>query len=181
MTCSRMASSSAASSRCRLRRRTVLGCGRAATIVVYATRPTATSRRVRTRWRRLPRVGGGQGTELFPCQFEAWLTANAALGSIIAIGIPAMTSPDFILLTAAPDPVGFFLSFDHPPDTPIWGFTRQWRSGSTDGPQLEAVWRDALIKYRLFPPARWRDGVAFVSAISLDVVRSPWRDRKAEH
>ena len=74
---------------------------------------------------------------MFPCQFEAWLKANAALGSIIAIGIPAMTSPDFIPLTAAPDPVGFFLSFDHPRIPPIWGFTRQWRSGSTDGPQLK--------------------------------------------
>src|SRR5262245_3060461 len=65
MTCSRMASSSAVSSRYRLRRRRVRGCGRAATIVVHTTRPTATSRRVRTRWRRSPRVRGGEGAELF--------------------------------------------------------------------------------------------------------------------
>ena len=92
-----------------------LGCGRAATIAVYTTRPTATSRRARTRWRRSPRVGGGEGTELISACVTRW------------------------------------------PDTPIWGFTRQLRSASTDGPQLEAVWRDALIKYRLFPPAceRW--------------------------
>jgi hypothetical protein len=81
-----------------------------------------------------------------PRQFEAWLKANAVVGSIVAIGIRAMASPDFLLASLYPDP-------DHPPDTPIWGFTRQWRSASTDGPQLEAVWRDALIKYRLFPPA----------------------------
>jgi hypothetical protein len=92
-----------------------------------------------------------------------------------------MACPDFIPVTGSPGPIRFFLSFDQPPDTLIWGFTRQWRSASTDGPQFETVWRDALIKYRLFPPACWRDGVAFVSEISLDVVRSPWRDRKAEH
>jgi hypothetical protein len=85
-----------------------------------------------------------------PRQFEAWLKANAVVGSIIAIGIRAMASPDFLLASLYPDP-------DHPPDTPIWGFTRQWRSASTDGPQLEAVWRDALIKCRLFPQPleRW--------------------------
>src|SRR5262245_27175145 len=85
------------------------------------------------------------------------------------------------LLLAARTGSGFFFHSATPPDTLIWGFTRQWRSASTDGPQLEAIWRDALIKYRLFPPACWRDGVAFVSAISLDVVRSRWRGRNAEH
>jgi hypothetical protein len=88
-----------------------------------------------------------------PRQFEARLKANAVLGSMIAIGIRAMASPDFIPVAGSPDPSPDFSSFDHQPDTPIWGFTRRWRSGSTDGPQLEAVWRDALIKYRLFPPA----------------------------
>ena len=88
-----------------------------------------------------------------PRQFAAWLKANAVLRSIIVIGAPAMASPDFIPVTGSAGPVRFFLSFDHPPDTLIWGFTWQWRSASTDGPQLEAVWRDALIKYRLFPPA----------------------------
>jgi hypothetical protein len=81
-----------------------------------------------------------------PRQLEAWLKANAALGSIIAIGIRAMASSDFIPVAGSPTRVRIFPSFDYRPDTPIWGFTRRWRSASTDGPQLEAVWRDALIK-----------------------------------
>ena len=116
-----------------------------------------------------------------PRQFAAWLKANVVLGSIMAIGGPAMASPDFIPLAGSPGPVRFFLSFDHQPDTPIWGFTRRWRSGSTDGPQFEAVWRDALIKYRLFPHPVERWCSISVGAISLDVVRALWRERKAEH
>jgi hypothetical protein len=54
------ASSSVASSRCRSRRRTAHGCGRAGITVTYAAPPTAASRRARPRWRRSPRGGGGR-------------------------------------------------------------------------------------------------------------------------
>ena len=37
-----------------------------------------------------------------PRQFEAWLKANAVVGSIIAIGIRAMASPDFLLASLYP-------------------------------------------------------------------------------
>src|SRR5262245_9165765 len=47
-----------------------------------------------------------------PRQFEAWLNANGVVGSIIAIGIRAMASPDFIPVAGSlhPGPGFFFRS-----------------------------------------------------------------------
>jgi hypothetical protein len=56
-----------------------------------------------------------------PRRFEAGLKANAALGSIMAIGIQAMAPPDFIPVAGTPTRVRIFPSFDHRRIPPFGG------------------------------------------------------------